>query len=368
MLPGSGTSLARRCARSRSPSPRRAISGAAMGRLDRERAEVRADVEALRADPDAPVRTAPARLVAGFAARRRADSGPIALVPCDNLPDNGAVAARVVGDLAELVDPALAAWMAESVATVTTMVDRITPETTAEDLRTVAEAIGARGPRAGGHRAVQRVGAQRKVPGWAAGLARRRRDPDRGRGAVRAAQAVAAQRRPLAAGLRRGRSGDTRRWPSATADDACRAWLDEWWSEAVRDTCASRPPTSPRTAARSWSGSPIRASVIGSIRSPPTARTSCRSACCPCCGANAPRAACRPARPGRSPAGCAISEGWARRSTMRAPTRCSRSPPARYPDAVRGALEFLDPALASDDALVTVVLSQAEELERTGAA
>ena len=36
--------------------------------------------------------------------------------------------------------------------------------------------------------------------------------------------------------------------------------------------------------------------------------------------------------------------------------------------AVRGALEFLDPALAGDDALVTVVLSQAEELERTGAA
>ena len=36
--------------------------------------------------------------------------------------------------------------------------------------------------------------------------------------------------------------------------------------------------------------------------------------------------------------------------------------------AVRGALEFLDPALAGDDALVTTVLAQAEELERTGAA
>ena len=50
----------------------------------------------------------PARLVAGLAARRRADAGPLALVPCDNLPGNGAVAARVVRDLAELVDPGLA--------------------------------------------------------------------------------------------------------------------------------------------------------------------------------------------------------------------------------------------------------------------
>ena len=88
------------------------------------------------------MRTAPARLLAGLAARRRADAGPLALVPCDNLPDNGAVAARVVRDLAEMVDPSLAAWLGDAVATVTTMVDRITPETTPEDARTVAEATG----------------------------------------------------------------------------------------------------------------------------------------------------------------------------------------------------------------------------------
>ena len=50
------------------------------------------------------MRTAPARLVAGIAARRRADAGPLALVPCDNTPGNGALAERVVHDLAELVD------------------------------------------------------------------------------------------------------------------------------------------------------------------------------------------------------------------------------------------------------------------------
>ncbi|MBX9244867.1 mannitol dehydrogenase family protein, partial [Actinotalea ferrariae] len=56
------------------------------GGLDLDRPDVRADLDALRADPRALVRTVPARLVAGLAARRRADAGPLTLVPCDNLP------------------------------------------------------------------------------------------------------------------------------------------------------------------------------------------------------------------------------------------------------------------------------------------
>ena len=72
-------------------------------------------------------RTAPGRLVAGLPARRAADAGPLALVPCDNLPDNGAVLARVVGDLAQRSTPRLADWIDANVSFVTTMVDRITP-------------------------------------------------------------------------------------------------------------------------------------------------------------------------------------------------------------------------------------------------
>ena len=68
------------------------------GGLDRDHPEVRADVELLRRDPVAPVRTAPGRLLAGIAARRQADAGPLALVPCDNLPGNGAVVGRVLHD------------------------------------------------------------------------------------------------------------------------------------------------------------------------------------------------------------------------------------------------------------------------------
>ena len=156
---------------------------------------LQADVDALRADPAAPVRTAPARIVAGLAARRRADAGPITLVPCDNLPENGAVVARVVGELADRVEPGLRDWLEASVATVTTMVDRITPRTTEEDSRRTT------GP--GDHRTVQRMGAQRRFPRRAAALGGRRSHVHRRHRAVRGAQAVAAQRRPFAVGLRR---------------------------------------------------------------------------------------------------------------------------------------------------------------------
>ena len=114
------------------------------GGLDADRGDVAADVARLRADIAAPVTTAPARLVAGLAARRAADSGPLALVPCDNVPNNGELAHRVVADLARLVDPVLAGWIEESVAVVTTVVDRITPRAGSADIETVAEMTGRR--------------------------------------------------------------------------------------------------------------------------------------------------------------------------------------------------------------------------------
>lgn len=114
----------------------------ANGGLDVERPEVQADVEVLRRDPTGLVRTAPARLVAGIAARRRADAGPLALVPCDNTPGNGALAQRVVHDLAGLVDTALVAWLKDSVTVVTTMVDRITPHAGPDDIHTVLASTG----------------------------------------------------------------------------------------------------------------------------------------------------------------------------------------------------------------------------------
>jgi fructuronate reductase len=86
--------------------------------------------------------TVPERLVSGLLARRRADAGPLTLVPCDNLPDNGRVLETVLRERADAVDPGLRAWLDASLSVVTTMVDRITPEPTAADRRAVLAATG----------------------------------------------------------------------------------------------------------------------------------------------------------------------------------------------------------------------------------
>jgi fructuronate reductase len=112
------------------------------GRLDRDRDVVVADIAALREDSTAPVACLPAKLVAGLLARRAAGSGPITILSCDNLPENGAVTATVVRDLAAEVDRTLLDWMAEGVDFATSMVDRITPATTDEDRALVAAAQG----------------------------------------------------------------------------------------------------------------------------------------------------------------------------------------------------------------------------------
>jgi fructuronate reductase len=112
------------------------------GGLDVDDELVRRDVAALREDLAAPVSTVPARLLAALAARREAALGPVAVVPCDNLPANGAVVARVLRELATVVDPALVAVVDDMASFVTSMVDRITPATTADDRALVESATG----------------------------------------------------------------------------------------------------------------------------------------------------------------------------------------------------------------------------------
>jgi fructuronate reductase len=117
------------------------------GGLDTGDSEVAADIAALTAHgTDAEVVTAPGKLALGLAVRRAHDLPGLAVVPCDNVPDNGAMAARVVGELAAAVDPGLAAWIGQHVAFVTTMVDRITPHTTDDDRAAVRERLGVDDP------------------------------------------------------------------------------------------------------------------------------------------------------------------------------------------------------------------------------
>lgn len=112
------------------------------GHLDASRDDVQADIDALRRDPGAPVRTAPARLVSGYLARREAGAGPLAVVACDNLPGNGEALAAVVSDFIELAAPDLATWVRQFVSYPTTMVDRITPATVDSDRDEVLAATG----------------------------------------------------------------------------------------------------------------------------------------------------------------------------------------------------------------------------------
>lgn len=82
------------------------------------------------------------RLVAGLAARQKNDGGPLAVVSCDNLSDNGTVARNGVLSVAREFDAGLAEWIETNVGFVSTSVDRITPRTTPQDIALVASSCG----------------------------------------------------------------------------------------------------------------------------------------------------------------------------------------------------------------------------------
>ena len=90
---------------------------------------------------DLPI-TAVGYLVRGLQIRRAAGLRPFTVLTCDNLPENGNLVRGVVLDMARRVDPALADWIAAEARFPCTMVDRITPATTSEDIAQVAGLIG----------------------------------------------------------------------------------------------------------------------------------------------------------------------------------------------------------------------------------
>ncbi len=201
------------------------------GGLDLEDPDVRADLAALRGGGTTV--TVPGRLVAGLAARRAAGAGPLAVVSCDNLPGNGPATERVVTDLAGAAEPALADWVREHVSFVTTMVDRITPRTTEDDVRAVAE-------RTGWADAIPVVtepftewvlsGAfPAGRPAWDAAGARFVDDvhPHETRKLL-----LLNGGHSLLAYAGSARGHDT--IAEAVADPVCRDWLDQWWDEAAR--------------------------------------------------------------------------------------------------------------------------------------
>jgi mannitol 2-dehydrogenase len=107
------------------------------GEFDPGTPEVARDLE-----PGAIPRSVFGLIVAGLARRRALGQRPFTIVSCDNLQGNGHLARKVFTSFARLLDPDLAGWIEREVEFPGSMVDRITPATTADDLTEVSTRIG----------------------------------------------------------------------------------------------------------------------------------------------------------------------------------------------------------------------------------
>lgn len=333
------------------------------GRLDVSRDVIVSDVAVLKAHPRDAVASMPAKLVAGALARRAADAGPITVLSCDNLPDNGAVTKSVVVDLAGLVDESLPDWIEDNVDFATSMVDRITPATTDDDRLVVEEACGyvdaapvptepfsewvisgrfpAGRPRweDAGAQLVEDVGPfeQRKL--WL----------------LNGSHSLLAY-----AGSVRGHETIV----EAIADPACRSWVETLWDEASRQlSLPADAVTEYRKALLARFSNPrmrdhlARIAADGSaklvVRTLPTIR--------------AERAA------GRIPTGCATTvAAWVLHLRgLGAPVKDTGAAPfleaansGELMQAAPAVLDLLELGMGSDAALVDAVLAQAEAIQR----
>jgi fructuronate reductase len=106
--------------------------------LDLQHSDIQHDLQHYQSHPI----TALGYLVAALEVRMTEGLPGLSLLSCDNLPNNGGVLRTVVTAFAQRVNPALAAWIAEHVSFPATMVDRIVPATTAEDINQVQSYLG----------------------------------------------------------------------------------------------------------------------------------------------------------------------------------------------------------------------------------
>jgi mannitol 2-dehydrogenase len=81
-------------------------------------------------------------LAEGLRLRRDAGLAPFTVLSCDNLPENGSTARNALVSFAGHRDEGLADWIEENVAFPSSVVDRITPATSAEHRRLLADEFG----------------------------------------------------------------------------------------------------------------------------------------------------------------------------------------------------------------------------------
>ena len=331
------------------------------GHLDAERDTVAGDIEALRADPDASVATLPGRLVAGLLARRAAGTGPITILSCDNLPENGEVTAAVVTELAAAVDETLPSWIAANVDFATSMVDRITPATTEEDRRLVATTQG--------YDDAAPVPTEPYAEWVVAGRfpAGRPRWEDAGAKLVDDVGPYEQRKLWLLNGSHSllAYAGSIRGHQTideAIGDPRCRGWVDTFWDEAGRHLVLG-PTRRSSIARRCWTGSATPGFDTSWRRSRRTGRSSCRSGSSRRSGPNGPRAGCRSAAPPCWRPGSCTCRDRAPRSRIPGPTRPALRPPRTDQQAaVSGVLDTLADGLSADRELVEMVVAQLDAI------
>jgi fructuronate reductase len=116
-------------------------------RFDPSTRRLRRDDPDLLADAAGrPPRTVLGQLASGLEARRQRGGPPLTVICCDNFPRNGRTLQQLVTDFCALrtgpstVD--LCSWVTDNVAFPDTMVDRIVPATTPEDLELAHKLLG----------------------------------------------------------------------------------------------------------------------------------------------------------------------------------------------------------------------------------
>jgi fructuronate reductase len=109
----------------------------ATGRLQQHHPDIRHDLE----HPGEP-RTAVGLILAALERRRDEGMAPFTVLSCDNLPSNGRLLASLISDFAALRDCGLATWVETHASFPSTMVDRIVPATTADDIAQAAQLTG----------------------------------------------------------------------------------------------------------------------------------------------------------------------------------------------------------------------------------
>ena len=202
---------------------------AKQGRLDPANAAVAVDLAGLVGGQGWTATSAMGRLCVGLIARQASDAGPILLLPCDNVPGNGALLRAVLTDCVHrLGRPDLL----DAVSFGSTEVDRITPAPPADLAARVAAATGwddraavETEPFAEWTIAVPDGSV---LPDWASAGARFVDDvtpfEERKLTLLNGAHSLLAYTAPL-------RGHET--VGEAILDPVCRAWVEAWWTEAI---------------------------------------------------------------------------------------------------------------------------------------